>query len=392
MCAKKTSREIHNEILSYTYPKLYKGKDWFVGFKAFDPASGQLKIKRIRINHIGTAMLKNRYANVLIKRISRQLDDGWNPWIENHNSRSYHGVKDVLTRYKNYLTKKYNDGIMREKTMVDYLSRLRILMTYIDEMKKPIVYIYQFDRFFVSDFLDYIYLERENSPRTRNNYLIWLCTLSSWLVEKMYLDKSPTNDIPKIRNSKGRAKDRDVIPNKEMEKLHHYLTATNKYFLLACYFVHYVLIRPKEMSYIKIQDISLKHKTLFISGDISKNRKDAVVTLPKKVIHLLLELDVFRYPGNDFLFSTAFKPGSVRKHEKQFRDYWARTVRPTLGWGNRYKFYSLKDTGITNMLRHCDVVSVRDQARHSSILITDMYTPADISAANKILLDYDGVL
>ena len=45
------------------------------------------------------------------------------------------------------------------------------------------------------------------------------------------------------------------------------------------------------------------------------------------------------------------------------------------------------------MLRaNTDVLSVRDQARHSSILITDIYTPKDVKKANKLLLNYEGVL
>ena len=57
------------------------------------------------------------------------------------------------------------------------------------------------------------------------------------------------------------------------------------------------------------------------------------------------------------------------------------------------KFYSLKDTGITNMLKsNMDVLSVRDQARHSSISITDMYTPANVNKVNKAILDYEDEL
>ena len=45
------------------------------------------------------------------------------------------------------------------------------------------------------------------------------------------------------------------------------------------------------------------------------------------------------------------------------------------------------------MLRaNTDVVSVRDQARHSSILITDIYTPKDIQKANELILNYKGIL
>ena len=39
-----------------------------------------------------------------------------------------------------------------------------------------------------------------------------------------------------------------------------------------------------------------------------------------------------------------------------------------------------------------DILTVRDQARHSSILITDMYTPKDIKNANGMLLNYKGML
>lgn len=37
-----------------------------------------------------------------------------------------------------------------------------------------------------------------------------------------------------------------------------------------------------------------------------------------------------------------------------------------------------------------DVLSVRDQARHSSILMTDIYTPHDIQEANDLIKNYQG--
>jgi hypothetical protein len=42
------------------------------------------------------------------------------------------------------------------------------------------------------------------------------------------------------------------------------------------------------------------------------------------------------------------------------------------------------------MLRNCDTLTVRDQARHSSILMTNKYTPQDIQNANELLLNYEG--
>lgn len=107
----------------------------------------------------------------------------------------------------------------------------------------------------------------------------------------------------------------------------------------------------------------------------------------------MIDLNVFAYPSHYYLFSDNFCPGETRKSEKSFRDYWGRNLRKALGFSDRYKFYSLKDTGITNMLKaNADVLSVRDQARHSSILITDIYTPKDIKAANEYIKNYKGIL
>ena len=44
----------------------------------------------------------------------------------------------------------------------------------------------------------------------------------------------------------------------------------------------------------------------------------------------------------------------------------------------------LRDTNI-------DKLSVRDQARHSSILITDIYTPHDIQKANALIEAHEDV-
>lgn len=104
----------------------------------------------------------------------------------------------------------------------------------------------------------------------------------------------------------------------------------------------------------------------------------------------MIDLRIFDAAGSDYLFSRDFKPGMEYRSEKCFRDYWQRVLRKELKLPERYKFYSLKDTGITNMLRgHVDTVSVRDQARHSSIDITNIYVPHDIKRANAALKDYE---
>lgn len=389
MFAENSKNSSIKEIIGYSYPKLYTGKEWYIGFNAFDPASGTMRRKKIKLNYIEKITERRKFAAGLIYRLSKQLENGWNPWIEAENSKAYHTFKDVCEKYKAYLHKLYNDGNLREKTLYGYTSMLRMFIAWNEKRRVPITYIYQFDKTLVGDFLDFIYIDRNNSIRTRNNYLTWLSTFDGYLMQHSYIKVKATDGIGSIKRNSSK-KDRDVIEDKDMIRLHDYLERENKHFLLASYILHYALIRPKEMSYLRLSDFNLAKQTIYISGQISKNKKSAVVTLPAKVIRLMIDLNIFKFPGNYYLFSDNFRPGEQRKSEKAFRDFWDKKVRKALNFSLRYKFYSLKDTGITAMLRCCDTLTVRDQARHSSILMTNTYTPQDIQNANALLLNYEG--
>lgn len=367
-----------------------------ISFYAWDPDIGELRRKRIKLTRelrpiIGKRAQKE-YVSGVCDRIRDELKAGWNPWIQTSDSLVYTSWDEVNERYKAYLCKQLNENNMRAESVTSYLSKQRVLRRWVEKERKNVRYAYQFDKRLVDAFLDYIFLDKDNSIQTRNNYLSWVKSFSSWLLSKSFIEQDPTLGILSMK-VRQRRKNRDVIPDDVLQRIHDYLQEHNRHYLLACYLLHYMFVRPHEIAQLKIEDFSLKHKTLLIHGDVAKNWKDATVTLPMHVIHLMLDLDIFKSPGNYYLFSDDFRPGKEFRSEKCFRDYWIRTLRKDLQFSERYKFYSLKDTGITNMLRaNTDVLSVRDQARHSSILITDMYTPKDIKEANELLTNYKGVL
>lgn len=379
------------EIRKYTYPKLVTGKDWYIIFYAYDPATDSMKRKRIRVNHIEKVVLRRKYADGLIKRLIYKLDKGWNPWIEAENEKAYHKFADVCQHYRKYIQKLFDDGVLREDTLRSYVSQLRNIENWNSKKDIPITYIYQFDREFILDFLEHIYIDLNRSVVTRNNYLIFTSNFSQFLVDHRYMKSKPSDGIASINKTKVKKK-RTIIDEKDIVRLYNYLSEQNKHFLLACYIIHYGFVRRKEMSFIKISDISITRQTLYISRDHSKNGKGEIVTLPEKIIHLMLDLKIFDSPGNFYLFSDNFKPGMNRKHEKQFTDYWADHIRSKLNFPKSYQFYSLKDTGITSMLRNrVNVLAVRDQARHSSIEITNKYTPQEILEANQAIMKHEGL-
>lgn len=383
-------RERTKEVISYTPPKLYQGKDWYVGFMAFDPVRGRMRRKRIKLNFIEKIGERRRYADALIKRLHSQLERGWNPWVEAENGLAYHRVDDVIAHYRRAMEKHYKEDYYREETFASYMSYIRNFENWNKSLDTPLVYIYQYNSAVVQQFLDHIYIDRDNSPQTRDNYLMFLRTFDTWLVQKKYMKTRATEGIAIFGKRRNQKKNRTVISSKDMVRLRDYLMGKNKHFLLAAYVLHYCFVRPKEMAFIKIEHISLSRQTLYIPEDSAKNRKDGTVTLPPKVIKLMLELNIFDNPGGYYLFSDGFAPGSKYRDSKQFRDWWNRYVRKDLGFGTEYKFYSLKDTGITNMLRKYKSITVRDQARHSSVLVTEMYTPRDLQEANELIKQHDG--
>lgn len=388
---KKQNSELE-AIKSFSYPRLVTGKEWYIIFYAFDPAKNQMRRKRVKLNHIPKVGDRRKYADGLMKRLVNKLEKGWNPWIEAENEKAYKTFEDVCTHYRKYIDKLLADDVLRIDTHRSYVSQLRNIVKWNEKRSIPITYIYQFNREFISEFLDYIYEDMERSVVTRNNYLIFTSNFSQFLVDKQYTKTKPSDGISSI-SCKNIKKKRTTINENDIVRLHDYLDKNHKNYLLACYIIHYGFVRRKEMSFIKISDISILNRTLYISGDHSKNRKGEIVTLTEKTIHLMLDLGIFNYPGNYYLFSDDFKPGTKRKHEKQFTEYWAYTIRKILKFPSSYQFYSLKDTGITNMLRNrVNVLAVRDQARHSSIEITNKYTPQEVLEGNQIIMQHKGSL
>lgn len=113
------------EIVTFTLPKLHKGKSWYVDFFAFDPARDGLRRKKYMLNHYKTRKEKECMATILIHNIYQMLIAGWNPFTQGKRTRQYTELTVVLQRYKAFIEYQADKGVMKSKTATDYLSRLK---------------------------------------------------------------------------------------------------------------------------------------------------------------------------------------------------------------------------------------------------------------------------
>lgn len=265
-------------VIQYTIPKIKdNAAGFYIEFYAFDPALGRLRRKTIKLNRVKGASTKRRYANDILKRLIDNLRRGWNPWIAK-DVENLQTIEEAFDRYENYVEKMHNQGYFRKETYAGYKSQLKMLRLYISK-KNHIYYAYQFDKRFCVDFLDYIFIERNNVAQTRNNYLNFLRVLSAYLVEKGYLTSKPTDGIAPIAKRLYQ-KERTTIPTETIGRIAEYCREEDPYFLLACYLLFYCFIRPVEMTRLRIRDFNIEASTITIGADIIVVSTLAVSMIP----------------------------------------------------------------------------------------------------------------
>lgn len=374
MSSQKTRKgaSLH-DIVTYTLPKLHTGKNWYIDFQCYDPITGMMRRKKFMLDSINKVSDRKKRAAEIIANTTNRLHGGWNPWAEATTDRQYAKFVDVTSLYIRYIDKLTSSNTLKKKTSYDYQSRMNMLLEYNNNRSIPIIYMYQFDQAYISDFLDYILLDRDSTARTRNNYRTWLSAFCTWLKEKKY---SEINPVEKIKSLIEGEKYRSAFIKTDLTRMKEFLEETNKHFLLACQMEYYTFIRPDELSNIRLKDIYVKEQKVFISSTISKNRRDGMVGLNDTLIRLMIELDVFRNSSDCYLFGRDFKPSLKKADARIFREYFNQ-VRALLRFPKNYQFYSLKDSGIRDLANAEGIVVARDQARHSDVSTTNKYLQGD---------------
>lgn len=364
MCPARKNYSPQSEVLGFTYPKLHTGKSWYVDFTSLDPATGTMRRKKYMLDSIPKLTERRRRATELIESLLKMLRSGWSPWVDVNDNRGYTLLEDALCKYEKSLEKQ-----PKLKTRQNYGSRLNVLREYIRQLVIPPKYIYQYNTSFVSDFLDWLYLDREVGGRTRNNYRGWCSSLACYFIEREYISSNPVTKIKKVPTV---AKKRQPLSLSMLAQLRSHLAGRNPIFLLACMMEYYTMIRPEELTNIRIGDISIKEQSVFVSAEFSKNKRDGKVGLNDDLIRLMLDIDLFSHPSDCYIFGDKLRQCRTKASSEIFRRQWLK-VRKALRWSDEYQFYSLKDSGIRDLANAKGIVIARDQARHTDVSTTNKY-------------------
>lgn len=354
--------------------------DWLIVYYAKNPLTEKLERQRIRVPKIKDNRERLRFAKKMVVEVNEKLLKGWSPFLE-ATGKNFKGWNEAIKDFKSYLTKQENDKALRYDSIRTYNSNLSLLLGFLKIKSIKINFVLQFNKSICNQYLDYVYIERNNSPRTRNNHLIFLRLLGNYFLSRGILAENPTIGI---KNLTKQVKKRIYIPNIIRQNIKKEAALENDGFHCICETIYYCFIRNTELGKIRVKNVDLNKNTILIQKEISKNKKDEFVTIPDN-LKPILEKHIENSESENYLFSSInFLPGEKIMPKKKIYLRWQK-IQKKLEFKKEYQFYSLKDTGITNLfLAGLPALKIKNQARHSSIQITELYLPQNMGCDDAI--------
>ncbi|MCR5549917.1 MAG: tyrosine-type recombinase/integrase [Bacteroidales bacterium] len=347
---------------------------WLIEYYVENPQTQELARKRIKLqrllNRYSTKGEAKKHINNIIVALNMKLSTGWNPYYQGEESRFYTPLLEVLEEFKVDVRKEH-----RKSTADSYVSFANIFGEWIEKVS-PNIYCSMVSHSMIVQFMDYVQKERDGrdgdlSPRTYNNYIKNGSAFFTWMIDKCYCKE---NHFQKIKSKKVTEKKRVLIPNEKRVEIQKHLLENNVGYLAFLEMIYGALMRPKELLMLKVGDISLAEKTITVRPEVSKNGKRRVVPMTREIEELLLRMNVHRAPLEHYLFSSNQKPGKKQVSARYYRNIWGK-LRKKFDLPKEMQQYSLRDTGITEMLKHgVDPLSVKQLADHYSLSMTTIYS------------------
>ena len=379
---KKMSFHKPTPYINYVPPKLTRGKIWYISYYAQDPATGKLKRIRVKLNRAKSTKERLAAAHALMGRISEDLSLGWNPLLEKLAPKAY---KRLFDAFDSFLEVKR--GELEGNSIRCYMSFVKTLRTWLEKRGcDSKTYACAFSDEMAVDFMAHIESDPHISPRTYNNYLMFCRVLFDWMMERSYISANPFSAIRK-KTRKLVTKKRRLLSDDELARLWTFLEENNPEYLALCMLCYCCFMRPKEIALLKCSDVDLKAQTVLVRGEIAKNDNTSVRTIPTAALKYLARLDL-RNPAAYLFGHNAhwdFRAATKPVPQRKIATYWDSVIRPACSFPMEVQFYSLKDTGITNMISAgVPVSSVKQQADHSSLAMTSIYCQRSVKAAELL--------
>ena len=345
---------------------------WHVEYYVLDPVTGEMVRCRVRVQRLTKRCRNDRerrhVAQSVADEINAKLRGGWSPLHETDDSRLYTPLRVFRERF---LSAKEAEGC-RDTTVVQYASVTSLWLRWCEDngfaRKTSGTYL----RHDAVQYMDEV-LAQQHRHRSYNNTLKVLKALFAWGIEHCYCRENPFIGFKTLKKEQ---KIRILVPPEARQKVHDYYARVRPAMNIVCQLVYSSAIRPAEILKIQLKHIDIERHCIVIPGENAKNHKTRYATLTPELVAMLREVLSKNYNRDFYLFgfNEELSPDVRAVNKSYFQKSWER-MRNATGLPKEMQLYSLRDTGITDLLHAgIDPLTVRHHVDHSSQAIQDIYT------------------
>lgn len=378
---------------------------WYIEFYAYNEITSSLERKRMRVNRerkrARTFAEFRSIATQMIIRINCQLAGGWSPYsvsstlpmqpypvyaqpcaapasVPQPDDDNSVGIPDMIDRFLSAKRRELTAGTMRS-----YSSFGTCLRKWV-KANHPNLRSNGFAQRHAVEYMDHVLAGKNSnkngksrkhedgtvSARTYNNQLKLGRALFNWAMEKCYCNVNP---FSKIKPKREETKTRVLIPSDWRARIREYFQRTNPRYLIICELVHTSLIRPVEISRLRVRMVRLDESCIELPAEITKNHKARQARLSDELKSLLAE-HISGASPDDYLFADkCWRCGRVPMSSHTYGNLWE-AMRREINLPKDMQLYSLRDTGINGMLKAgIDPLSVMQAADHHDLSMTTRY-------------------
>ncbi len=423
--------------MNYTEPKIYTGgvaisnwsklskeereialqKDWFVYFSFRDPNT--LKLKRqphikAGVNKLKTKKERIAFLRTMQKALLHLLQAGFNPYRDNSQleaelfgnsskiqpsnfaqthktqktqKKKIEVIETIVTENKSIIEAfkiglNLKERLMNANSFTKYKSRINRFLKWLKKNGFEKQSITAINKKLVIEYLNEVL--QSSSARNRNNTRTDIASLFQILEDNEIIQE---NFVKKISVLKSIPKRNKTYTPKLQGDIYDYLEKNDKHLLLFIQFISYNFLRPIEVCRLKVEDIDIKDKKIYVKA---KNSPVKIKIIPDILLDQLPDLS--EKDKNSFLFTQYQIGGMWDIEEENKRDHFTKRfkkIKDVFKLGKEYGLYSFRHTFITKLYRELRKTYSPFETKSKLMLITGHTT---ITALEKYLRDIDAEL
>lgn len=390
-------------------------KDWYVYFSFREPSTGKLKRQpniKAGANRHKTKRQRYAYLRTIQRNLSILLEAGFSPYVDNTEleiqvfgkgnvvpdqsetppitekspllESPAHGVNDVSLGISEALEMALSikKRTLSESSFIKFKSRANRFGQWVVQRFGEDHNVALLDKKMVLEYLNEV-LQR-TSARNRNNARADLSSLFQTLEDNDIVARNVVKGIPQLRTQPKRNK--TYTPDL-LKRVETHIREKDPLMLLFVRFVSYCFLRPIEVCRLRVRDIDVKDKKLYLR---TKTKLEKTKIIPDILLEELP--DISKMDSEYFLFTPEGIGGAWDIAEENKRGYFTKRfkgVKEELGLGKEYGLYSFRHTYITQLYRKLAEGNPSFVAKSKLLPITGHST---MDALEKYLRDIDAEL